>query len=36
MSSESPPFYRGIPASEVVRSVEEMKFKDLVTLESPA
>lgn len=31
----SPPFYRGIPACEVVRAVEAMGFKDLVKLENP-
>jgi S1-C subfamily serine protease len=32
-SSESPPFYRGIPAGEVVRAIEALGFKDLAVLE---
>jgi hypothetical protein len=33
--ADSPPFYRGIPASEVVRAIEELHFSDLVVLENP-
>jgi transposase-like protein/S1-C subfamily serine protease len=32
-SSESPPFYRGIPAGEVVRAIEALGFKELAVHE---
>lgn len=35
-SSESSPFYHGIPAGEVVRAIAETGFNDLVVLEDPA
>jgi hypothetical protein len=32
-SPDSPPFYRGIPAGEVVRAIEYLGFTDIATLE---
>jgi len=32
-NSEAPVFYRGIPASEVVRAIEELKFTGLAWLD---
>jgi hypothetical protein len=34
-TSDIPPFYRGIPASEVVRAVKSMGFQDLLLEENP-
>jgi S1-C subfamily serine protease len=34
-ASDSSPFYRGIPAGEVVRAIESLDFTDLITLENP-
>ncbi|WP_235674592.1 S1 family peptidase [Mycolicibacterium pulveris] len=34
-TSGSPPFYRGIPASEVVRAIEEMGFNSIAIVENP-
>lgn len=33
--ADSPPFYRGIPGSQVVRAIEELGFEGLVVLEKP-
>jgi len=32
---DSPPFYRGIPASEVIRAIEELHFTGIAVIENP-
>jgi hypothetical protein len=33
-SPDAPPFYRGIPAGEVVQAIEDLGFPDIATLET--